>query len=149
MTALAYREFVPPDDPDDWEGYLARIADVRGRAERTTVLVAVEDGRILGTATLELEGRVDDGDDHPLGPEEAHVRMLGVHPEVRRRGIATMLMDACWERARSAGKTRITLHTTHRMRAAQAMYERLGFRRIEDRVFPDGSVLLTYERPIP
>jgi hypothetical protein len=26
------------------------------------------------------------------------------------------------------------------------MYEGLGFRRLEDRVFPDGFVLLTYER---
>jgi hypothetical protein len=34
------------------------------------------------------------------------------------------------------------------MRAAQAMYERLGFRRLPDRVFPDGFVLLTYERAI-
>jgi hypothetical protein len=35
------------------------------------------------------------------------------------------------------------------MVAAQAMYEALGFERLPDRVFPDGFVLLTYERPIP
>ena len=34
------------------------------------------------------------------------------------------------------------------MRDAQLMYERLGFERLEDRVFPDGFVLLTYRRPI-
>jgi ribosomal protein S18 acetylase RimI-like enzyme len=146
VTALAYREFSRPGDPD-WEGYLARIADVRGRAGRTTVLVAVRDGRILGSATLELEARVSD-EGEPLAPDEAHVRMLGVHPDARRQGLATALIEACVERARAAGKTRLTLHTTHRMRAAQAMYERLGFRRLPDRVFPDGFVLLTYERRI-
>lgn len=146
VTALAYREFARPGDPD-WEGYLARIADVRGRAERTTVLIAVRDGRIVGSATLELEARVGDEGD-PLAPDEAHVRMLGVHPEARRSGVATKLIEACIERARAAGKTRLTLHTTPRMRAAQAMYERLGFRRLPDRVFPDGFVLLTYERAI-
>lgn len=147
VTALAYRGFARPGDPG-WEEYLGKIADVRGRAERTTVLVAVQDGRVLGSATLELEGRVDDEGDRPLAPEEAHVRMLGVHPDARRRGIATLLMETCIGRARAAGKTRLTLHTTHRMRGAQAMYERLGFRRLPDRVFPDGFVLLTYEKRI-
>lgn len=147
MTALAYREFVRPNDPD-WEEYLERIADVEARAARTTVLVAVEDERILGTATLELEGRVEPEDDPTLAPEEAHIRMLGVHPDARRRGIARLLMSACFDRACEQGKTRVTLHTTHRMLAAQAMYEGLGFRRLPDRVFPDGFVLLTYEKTI-
>lgn len=147
VTALAYREFVRPGDRS-WEEYLARIADVAGRADRTTVLVALDDdGRIVGSATLELGERIDD-DDPPLAADEAHIRMLGVHPEARGRGIARALMDACFERARRAGRTRMTLHTTERMKAAQAMYERMGFERRPDRVFPDGFVLLTYEKPI-
>jgi ribosomal protein S18 acetylase RimI-like enzyme len=74
--------------------------------------------------------------------------MLGVHPNVRRRGVARALMSACFERARHEGKTFMTLHTTERMRDAQRMYEALGFERLDDRVFPDGFVLLTYRRPI-
>ena len=147
VTALAYREFARPNDPD-WGQYLARIADVEARAARTTILVAVEDDRVLGTATLELDGRVEPEDDPTLAPEEAHIRMLGVHPDARRRGIARLLMTACFERARDHGKVRMTLHTTHRMQAAQAMYEGLGFRRLPDRAFPDGFVLLTYEKAI-
>ncbi len=147
VTALAYHEFARPDDPD-WQAYLARIADVRGRAGRTTILVAVDDGRILGSATLELDERVEPEGDPTLAPDEAHIRMLGVHPDARRRGVATRLMAACFARAGERGKTRMTLHTTQRMVAAQRMYEGLGFRRLADRVFPDGFVLLTYERPI-
>ena len=146
VTARAYREFAPPED-SDWDGYLARIADVRERARRTTVLVAVEDGRILGSATLELEGRTED-DDEPLPPAEAHVRMLGVDPSARRRGVARMLMEGCLASAREAGKKRITLHTTERMTAAQRMYESMGFERAPDRVFPDGFRLLGYEMPL-
>jgi ribosomal protein S18 acetylase RimI-like enzyme len=146
VTALAYREFVQPGE-GAWERYLDHIADVATRAPATQVLVAVEDGRLLGSATLELGGRIDD-DDPPLAADEAHIRMLGVHPDVRRRGVARALMDSCLERARAAGRTRITLHTTHRMTAAQAMYERMGFERLPDRVFPDGFVLLTYQRRI-
>ena len=47
VTAEAYREFVRPGD-DDWERYLLRIADVEARAGQTTIMVAVEDGRVLG-----------------------------------------------------------------------------------------------------
>ena|SRR5437867_1038615 len=146
VTALAYREFIRDGD-DDWEDYLRHIADVPSRADRTTIMVAVENGRVLGSATLELEGRVDDEEDHRrLEPGESHVRMLGVDPSVRRRGIARMLMEACMEAAREGGKTFMTLNTTQRMKAARAMYETLGFERGEDRVFPDGFVLLSYSR---
>jgi hypothetical protein len=35
-----------------------------------------------------------------------------------------------------------------RMKIAQAMYERMGFERLEDQVFPDGFVLLSFEKAI-
>lgn len=147
VTALAYREFVEPGE-SAWEEYLDHIADIAGRSGAATVLVAVEDERILGSATLELGQRIDD-DDPPLAPDEAHIRMLGVHPDARGRGVARALMDACFDRARAAGRTRMTLHTTQRMAVARAMYDRMGFERLADRVFPDGFVLLTYQKPIP
>jgi ribosomal protein S18 acetylase RimI-like enzyme len=147
VTADAYREFVTPGR--DWESYLERLADVADRSTRTEVLVAVEDGRVLGTVTLELIGRTEageqDGESAPLEPGQAHVRMLGVSPEARGRGIGRMLMEASLEEARRAGKTYLTLNTTERMRAAQAIYESMGFTRIEDTVYPDGFVLLGYE----
>lgn len=146
VTALAYHEFVVPGERS-WERYLERIGDVAGRAERTTVLVALEGGRVVGSATLELDGRIDD-DDPPLDPDEAHIRMLGVHPDARGRGVAQALMRACLAWARQAGRTRVTLHTTQRMAIARSMYEKMGFERLPDRVFPDGFVLLTYEKRV-
>jgi ribosomal protein S18 acetylase RimI-like enzyme len=148
VTAGAYREFVRPGDAD-WDRYLDRIADVAERAARTTVLVAVESGRILGSVTIELDGRVRDASDEehrPLADGEAHIRMLGVDPQARGRGVARALMDASESVARSAGKTVLTLNTTRRMHAARAMYERLGYERMEDTVFPDGFVLLGYAK---
>jgi ribosomal protein S18 acetylase RimI-like enzyme len=150
VTADAYREFVRPGD-EDWERYLLRIADVAGRADRTTILVAVEDGLLLGSLTLELDARVrDEGgeEQRPLDPEEAHIRMLGVEPAARARGVARALVAESEARARAAGKTFMTLHTTQRMRAAQAMYERLGYERTDDIVFPDGFVLLGYSKSL-
>ena len=77
-------EFVRPGE-EPWERYLEHIADVAGRADRTTIMVAVEDGRILGSATLELDGRVDEDERPAAGrPCEAHIRMLGVAPDGAR-----------------------------------------------------------------
>jgi ribosomal protein S18 acetylase RimI-like enzyme len=145
VTAEAYREFVRPGETA-WEDYLTQIADVAGRAPRTRILVAVEGGRILGSATLELDGRVEPEGDPTLTPGEAHIRMLGVAPHARGRGVATALMAACERDALEAGRGRMTLHTTHRMTAAQAMYAALGYERLQDRVFPDGFVLLSYAK---
>ncbi len=150
VTAAAYREFVRPGD-DDWERYLLRIADVASRADQTTILVAVDDGRVVGSLTLEIDGRVradEDDEQRPLDPEEAHIRMLGVDPAARARGVARALMAESEELARAAGKTFMTLNTTHRMKAAQAMYERLGYERTPDIVFPDGFVLLGYAKQL-
>ncbi len=147
VTAEAYREFVRPGSAD-WDSYLARIADVRTRAAYTTILVAVEDGRVLGSATLELTQRIEPDDDPPLPPDEAEVRMLGVDTTARGRGIGEALLGACEDRARAAGKRVLALHTTERMEVAQRMYETHGFERMQDRVFPDGFVLLSYRKPL-
>jgi ribosomal protein S18 acetylase RimI-like enzyme len=147
VTALAYREFVGPDDAA-WREYLERIADVASRAPVAHVLVAVDDGRIVGSATVEVEQRIED-EDPPLARDEVSVRMLGVDPQARRRGIARALLAEVETIARRSGRSRITLGTTARMHAARSMYERLGYRRLPDRVFPDGFVLLRYERDVP
>ena len=40
----------------------------------------------------------------------------------------------------------MTLNTTRRMHAAQAMYPALGYERGPDRIFDDGFVLLSYSK---
>src|SRR5205085_8753534 len=110
VTADAYREYARGDD---WNTYLEHIADVADRAKRTTVLAAVEDGRILGTVTLELDRRVEEGEDHAEGERlpahEAHIRMLGVDPSTQGRGIGRALMHESIRIARERGKTLMTL----------------------------------------
>jgi ribosomal protein S18 acetylase RimI-like enzyme len=148
VTALAYREFAPSDNPD-WTEYLRRIADVSSRAERALVLGAFEDGRVLGTVTVEIDRRIEGGHDRdPLDPDEAHIRMLGVDPEARGRGIGRTLMDAAVAEARRARKRRMTLGTTERMTAAHKLYESMGFARGPDQVFDDGFRLRNYELPL-
>ncbi len=144
VTALAYGEL--GNGLSTSADYLERIADVGTRARHAMVLGAFDTERLLGTVTLELADRIPGGHPRPpLEPDQAHVRMLGVHPEARRRGIARALMEACLKEARRGGKRRMSLETTPAMTAAQRLYESMGFRRGPDEIFDDGFRLRTYE----
>ena len=153
LTMDAYREFAPARS-SEWTEYLTRIGDIAGRAGHTTILVALLDGSIAGTATLELEQRVETDRDPPE-PDEAHLRMLGVAPDLRRRGIARRLVEACIDEARRRGRSRLTLETTERMLAAQALYRAMGFRFVGSRevapglVFQDYELLIAAQEPDP
>jgi ribosomal protein S18 acetylase RimI-like enzyme len=146
-TARAYTEFAP-QNPAGWAPYLQRIADVAGRATRATVLVASIGASVAGSATLEVESRMDPGSIHPLAPDEAHLRMLGVDPAYRGRGVARSLVLACVAMARARGKRRLTLDTGVVMVAAQHLYRSMGFTRIADHTTPDGVPLLGYSLDI-
>ncbi len=129
VTVAANAEFAPAD-PDDpfvpvWKRYLVSMADAAGRvADGGILLVAVEDGRVVGTVTLYLGPGSEQ-----WRAGDAMFRFLAVDPAARRRGIGRALFQACLDRARAAGKGRMALHTTEWMAAARAMYERAGFRR--------------------
>ncbi|MFI5286513.1 MAG: GNAT family N-acetyltransferase [Candidatus Dormibacteria bacterium] len=142
-TARAYREFLTPDRPG-FAAYVARIADIGARVDHAAVLVAVVDGVIAGSATLEVDSRVSPTTAEPLEPDEAHLRMLGVRPDLRGLGIGRRLVDACIEVARERGKRRLTLDTSPLMEAAQRMYSTMGFAPTGERSMPDGGVLLGY-----
>ncbi|HCO03621.1 MAG TPA: GNAT family N-acetyltransferase [Actinobacteria bacterium] len=145
VTALAYREYAPPESKG-WREYLGQIADVAGRAERTPVLIAVEDGRIVGTATVEIDEPVEEHESDRLLPEEGGLRMLGVDPAYRGRGIGRALVEASRERIRAAGKTVMALRTTAPMTTAQALYTSMGFVRDPSRDWADETVSLLFFR---
>ena len=129
-------------------GYVPELADVAGRADRAELLVARDGGgRVVGSVALVLSGdfgEVTESDD------EAAFRMLVVDPAVQGRGIGELLVTACLERARAAGKRRMVLSTDRRMTTAQRLYERLGFTRLPERDWQPapGIDLLVYVREL-
>ena len=118
------------------------------RAADADVLVAVEDGRVLGGVTFVPSGG-------PMAdiarPGEAEIRMLAVARTARGRGVGEALVRACVDRARTIEScVRIVLSTQHTMHAAHRIYERLGFVRTPERDWnplPEqlDITLLTYE----
>jgi GNAT superfamily N-acetyltransferase len=141
-VAAAYAPYGSPDDPD-WTGHLALVRDVADRAQRTVVLAAVEDGRVLGSATIELFDVIGD-DDRELPSDWAFLRMVGVHPSAQGQGLGRALVDEVIRRVRAAGKRRLGLRSTPQMRAAHRLYESLGFVRdpsLDDPMEGDSSLL--------
>src|SRR5665811_884872 len=130
LVVAAYRSLPEFDEP----GYEPELRDVARRAREAVVLVAVDaaaDRRLLGCVTYVP------GPESPwaelLGPGEAAIRMLAVDATARGRGVGTALAAACIARAREDGRAAVFLHSLAYMRAAQAIYARLGFIRRPDR----------------
>jgi predicted N-acetyltransferase YhbS len=135
VTRAAYEQYASAMPADRWEWYLQNMAEtitqppIDGAPAR---IVAEADGIILGSVLLFPAGSTE-GD-------EPHVRLLAVPPAVRGRGVGRALMDECLRRARVAGASTLTLHTTTMMEVAKAMYERMGFVRAPELDFhPEGA----------
>ena len=115
--------------PDRVPAYDAVLRDVAGRAATAEVLVAETEGAVVGTVTFVPgpgpQAEVDD-------PDAAAIRMLGVAPEARGKGVGAALVEECIGRARKLGRLRVLLDTRQSMEAAHRVYDRAGFRRASE-----------------
>ncbi len=153
ITLAAYDEYMPdeassPARRTSFAEYRTDLADVAGRVERgAVVLVAERDGRIVGTVSYFPPGSDNSGEGWPAS--HAGIRLLGVIPKERGKGIGRMLTEECIRRAKEAGAPAIGLHTTELMWIARDMYERMGFIRVPEYDFSVPELLIAaYRLPL-
>jgi GNAT superfamily N-acetyltransferase len=120
LAVEAYAEYAAQMSPDAWSAFAHQIGNVRGRATDGEQLVALRDGRLVGTVTLFLPWKGAQEDSYG-------VRLLAVPPSERGTGVGRALMEYCIDRARREGKDRVVLTVTQEMESARDLYERLGF----------------------
>lgn len=126
LTVEAFRQFEPLMAPGLWpemERSVSATAQLRNGGE---LLVATEEGVMLGSVVYCAPGAMEQ-DRFPS--DWAFMRVLAVPPRYRGRGAARALVTTCLDLARTDGVKTFGLHTSEAMTDAQALYEKLGFRR--------------------
>jgi ribosomal protein S18 acetylase RimI-like enzyme len=122
LDAYAADGFVAADSP-----YAEDLRDAASRAREAELYVALDEGgALLGTVTYCPEG--SDWQE-VAGEHEGEFRMLAVAPGARRRGVAEAMVRLCVERSEELGYDAVVLSSMPTQRAAQRIYERIGFRR--------------------
>jgi predicted N-acetyltransferase YhbS len=133
LTARVYED-------EGWAagGYLDVLRDVAARARQADVLVALDDGRLVGAVTVATAGGPYA---EQAGEGEAVLRMLVVDPAARGRGAGRALVQSCLDRARDAGCTAVLLSSQPAMASAHRIYAAAGFvRRPEGDWSPEPGV---------
>jgi len=130
----------PAEQPRYYE-MLADIGDFTSKPA-ARVLVAVDsEGQLLGGVVYFGDmAHYGSGGTATSVTNASGIRLLGVHPSARGLGVGKALTRACIELAKAQGHARVVLHTTAAMRVAWEMYERLGFQRVHELDFMQGSL---------
>lgn len=84
-------------------------------------LVAIQDGEVIGFASLE---------------GGSHIEMLFVDPGYARRGVATDLLEALTKLARARGATELTSDVSD---TAKPLFDRLGFQSLKRNLVNKGE----------
>jgi predicted N-acetyltransferase YhbS len=112
------------------DSYAHTVADVRGRREHGELLVADDDGIVVGAVMLcssdsEYAEMSLDG--------EMEFRFLAVDPQRWGQQIGEHLVKACEERARGAGIHSMVICVINTNVIAHRFYQRLGYERVPER----------------
>lgn len=142
ITHRAYGEYATAMEPSAWRALEGAVHAALASSEPCDRIVAERDGEIAGSVMLFAPAVSAYGEMTGSAPWP-ELRMLAVSPESRGLGVARALVDECIRRARAMGATALGLHTSRSMRAAMALYRRMGFERDPQRDFrPEGAEIV-------
>jgi len=121
--------FIHPYSLEDARRFWVRKVLPRVGDDALTILVAEQDGRIVGSVQL-------DCDTPPNQVHRADIKKLLVHPDFQRRGIGRRLMTEIEKVAQRLGRSLLTLDTRSGDKG-EPLYLSLGF--IVAGIIPDYS----------
>ena len=120
-----FTEWGQSDPPFSREEFEAQFRERLNRDRLPLTMIAFKDGNVAATASL----RIREVDTHP--EYEHWLGSVYTHPEYRRRGIASVVIEALVEQARRLGILELYLYTRRNI----ALYARLGWRTIANECY--------------
>lgn len=127
LGILSYNQFSKILLPADWQTmdmFLHNDKMWTQLVNNSAIFVCEEEGRIIGMAYLVPSGNPT----HIYPADWSYVRMVGVHPEYKGKGIARRLTQMCVDHARQTNEKIVGLHTSEKMDDARHIYESIGFK---------------------
>lgn len=97
-------------------------------ALKFNVIACLDNDLLIGMAFLVPRGNPT----HIYPDSWSYIRLVGVHPEYRGKGIAKTLTVRCIENPRLSGEKVIALHTSEFMQPARKLYESLRFEKVRE-----------------
>jgi ribosomal protein S18 acetylase RimI-like enzyme len=125
IEAARYNDYtIPP--------LIESVEDIASDIKNQTVLKVTVDGKIIGSIRGYIQG------------DSAYIRRLFVHPEYRRQGIGTRLMQAIEKSLHQA--KRYELFTGHKSVGNIRLYQKLGYGPIRTETINDQLALVYMEK---
>lgn len=119
---------------EDYYTYIGEIKESLDNPNLDRVLVAKSDNDVLGTLQIFPSSEAAYGKPE-LGIHAPIIRLLGVHPSARGKGIARKLLAESIDYAKQRGANSLYLHTSDKMADAIRLYEGFGFQRDQEKEF--------------
>jgi len=138
-----YKKVIPPEH---WEMLKSNLASPNDQQSGVEVFVAEIDGHIAGSVVLfPAESIAYEWDATTL--EYPEIRLLAVSEDFRSRGVGKALVEHCIDISKIRRQKFIGLHTGSFMENAIALYEKMGFQRVDSLDFTpldDGVVIKAF-----
>ncbi len=131
LGLLAYGLIQDRLTPENWQTMETGLKNEERVAQLISISVSyvcLDGDKIVGMAYLMPHGNPTE-----IYPADwAYIRMVGVHPDYRGRGICKQLMQMVLNQARLSEEKTLGLHTSEVMEDAMHIYEDMGFRKVKD-----------------
>ncbi len=135
LQRLAYQSEAAIYDDFTIPPLTEKLEDIKARFQDRRLLKAIEDQRIGGSVRAFQDGA------------DCHVERLIVHPDYRRRGVGTALLnriETCFPAAR-----RFELFTGHKSESNIRLYERAGYPAFRQERVNEKVSLVFMEKRVP
>ena len=131
LAIISYSHFEKVLTRENWHTLYENLTSEKSYSQILAIarcFVCEIENKIIGVAYLVPSGNPTD----IFESTWSYIRMVGVNPAYRGRGIGKQLTQQCIAYARQSGEQVIALHTSEFMDSARSLYEKLGFIRVQE-----------------